>query len=116
VILGTIIGTIAIVALTIAIGMVADKKLGLVPKPEQLAEPRKLPSHAAGEAPSVAIRAGSAQLERLRTTQRCQACRTVLPAATDDEAIRYGDRKLLVLAFRCSKCSVARSLYIEPTE
>jgi hypothetical protein len=116
VILATIVGTVAIVALTIAIGMVADKKLGLVPKPEHLAEPRKLPSHVAGDAPSVAIRAGSAQLERLRTTQRCQGCRTPLPAATDGETIRYGDRKLLVLAFRCPKCAVARSLYIEPTE
>jgi len=111
-----IVGTVLIVALTIAIGMYADKKLHLAPRAEDLAAPPK-PGHAAGEAPSTAIRAGAAQLANLRARQRCRLCRTAVVADGADEEVRYAERTLLVLHFVCPACPDVRkrSLYVEPT-
>jgi len=116
VILGTIVGTAVIVAITIAIGMIADKKLALLPRAEVLDPPRpRPPGHAVGEAPATAIRAGVAQLARLRASQRCRECRTVLVASEPDDAIRYNERALAVLHFRCPSCGRNQALYVEPT-
>lgn len=115
-ILGTIIGTAVIVAITIAIGVFADKKLGLMPRAETLDPPRpRPPGHAAGEAPATAIRAGAAQLERLRASQRCRECRTVLEAAGSPDDVRYNERALVVLHFHCPACGRNQALYVEPT-
>jgi hypothetical protein len=113
-----VVGTVVIVALTIVIGMFADKKLHLAPRAEDLAAPPKPRSHAAGEAPSTAIRAGAAQLANLRARQRCKVCRTVLVADGDDEDVRYAERTLRVLHFVCPACPDVhkRSLYIEPID
>ena len=110
---GVIVGTCAIVAITIAIGMYADKRFAIVPRAEVL-RPRP-PGHAAGEAPALAIRARPAQLATLRATQRCRTCRAPLEAAGPDDTIRYGERTLAVLHFRCPGCDVNHSLYVEPT-
>jgi hypothetical protein len=109
-----VVGTVLIVALTIAVGMYADKKLA--PRAEDLAAPPKPPGHGVGEAPSTAIRAGAAQLANLRARQRCSVCRSVLVAAGDDEEVRLAERTLLVLSFRCPTCRDVRkrSLYVEP--
>lgn len=115
-IVGTIVATAVIVAITIAIGVFADKKLALLPRAEALDPPRpRPPGHAVGEAPATAIRAGTAQLARLRASQRCRECRTLLVASEPDDAIRYNDRALAVLHFRCPACGRAHSLYVEPT-
>jgi len=113
-----IIGTVVIVALTIAIGMYVDKKLHLAPRAEDLAAPPKPRSHDAGEAPSTAIRAGAAQLANLRARQRCKVCRTVLVADGADEDVRYAERNLLVLRFVCAACPDIRkrSMYVEPLD
>ena len=112
-----VVGTVLIVAITIAIGVYADKKLHLAPRAEELAAPQKPRSHAAGEAPSTAIRAGTAQLTNLRARQRCKECRTVLVADGADEGVRYAEHTLLVLHFVCPACPDVRkrSLYVEPT-
>jgi hypothetical protein len=116
VILGTIVGTAVIVAITIAIGLLADKKLGLVARAETLDPPRARPAgHALGEAPATAIRAGVAQLARLRASQRCRECRTLVVAGEPDDAIRYNERALAVLHFRCPACGRNQALYVEPT-
>lgn len=111
-----VVGTLLIVALTIAIGVYVDKKLHLAPRAEDLAARPKPPSHAAGEAPSTAIRVGAAQLVKLRVGQRCMVCRTVLAAAGADEEVRLAERTLLVLRFTCLTCPDVpdRSLYVEP--
>ncbi len=115
VIAGTIIGTAVIVALTVAIGVIADRKLGLVPRAELVAAPRpRLPGHAAGEAPATAIRARPAQLARLRTTQRCKECRAALETVAPDDAVRFGDHALAVLHLGCPACGRQRALYVEP--
>ncbi|HEY5921227.1 MAG TPA: hypothetical protein VIV11_06135, partial [Kofleriaceae bacterium] len=66
-IVATIIGTIAIVLITIAVGLLVDRKVGLLPKPKALADDKPPPpQHAAGDAPATAIRAKGGQLEKLR--------------------------------------------------
>jgi hypothetical protein len=107
----TIIGTIAIVLGTIAIGVLLTRKRA-VPTPEELAAPpKKRPAYAAGEAPATAIRAGAAQLARLRASQRCRECRTLMTAG-DEEHVRYGGGELLVIGLDCEKCGARRALYV----
>lgn len=114
--IGAIVGTIAIVLVTVAIGIWIDRKKPILPRPEDFAEPEKLPppQHAAGEAPATAIRAGESQLKTLRASQRCTECRAPMAndTATDDQ-VRYDERDLLVLHFTCTKCPAKRSMYVE---
>ena len=105
----TIVATIAIVGAVIVIGWRIERRF--VPKPAELATPKVV---RAGETPATAIRTKPAQLERLRITQRCPACRASM-TADDDEAIRYDDRRLIVLHFACPDCGRNRSLYVEPS-
>jgi hypothetical protein len=113
VIVGTILGTFMIVAITIAIGRYLDRRYAIVPRAEVL-RPRP-PGHAAGESPAMAIRARPAQLATLRSSQRCDGCRAALDANGLDDAIRLGERTLAVLHFECPGCGRKRSLYVEPT-
>ncbi len=103
--------TIAVVAVAIAIGWFVDRRFAV--KPEQLRESPK-PRDAIGSTPATAIRASDAQLARLRTAQRCTACRNEMTCG-DDDRVRYDDRTLLVLKLACSKCGAKRSLYVETT-
>jgi len=109
-----IVGTIAIVAVTITVGVLLDRRIGLLPRPKELLEAGKpKPArHDAGEAPATAIRARGAQLERLRGARRCPTCREVLVAAGDDERVRYDDRELLVIHLRCPRCDEPHALYV----
>jgi hypothetical protein len=107
-----ILGTIAIVLGTIAIGLLLTRKTPIMPNPEELAQPpKKRPAHGAGEAPATAIRAGAAQLARLKTSQRCGECRTVMVAG-DEEHVHFGGGELLVVQLRCEKCGTRRALYV----
>jgi hypothetical protein len=109
-----IIGTIAVVLATIAIGIVVDRKWGLLPRADKLAEPPvRPPLHAAGDAPATAIRASAEQLAKLRI-QRCRDCRAKLESAGEDDDVRYDERALIVLQFRCPSCATKRSVYVEP--
>ncbi len=115
---GVIVGTIAIVIATVAIGLLINRKVPLLPGPKDFEtdadrERKKLVSHGAGEAPATALRVKEPQIAKLRASQRCQACRGALDAEPDDR-VRYNDRELLVLHFRCPACNTRRSLYIEP--
>jgi hypothetical protein len=117
-VIGVVVGTIAIVLATVAIGVVVNRKLRLLPGPDdfetnQDRARKQLVSHAAGEAPATALRLDAAQIEKLRTSQRCQSCRAALEAEPDDR-VRYDNRDLLVLHARCPACNTRRSLYIEP--
>jgi hypothetical protein len=114
--IGTILGTIGVVLVVVAIGMLIDRKYSLLPKPEELAAEAKPPgrpppSYAAGEAPSTAIRARDSQLAKLRA-QRCTACRAEMRNDADD-TVRYNDRDLVVLHFTCPACATRRVLYVE---
>jgi len=108
----TVLGTIGIVAITIALGILADRRWGLIPRKERLAPAVRpaLPAHAAGQAPATAIRAAAAQIENLRATQRC--CRTVMEALPDDE-VAFDGKTLAILRFRCAACAATRSVYVQ---
>jgi hypothetical protein len=101
------------VLVTVAIGLLLDRKAPILPRPETLAEPPKPSPYAAGEAAATAIRAGDTQLAKLRTSQRCPSCRGAMTHESDDP-VRYDERELLVLHFRCPRCAAPRSLYVEP--
>ena len=107
-----IAGSLAIVAITIAFGVWATRHKGIVPTKQELldAQKPKPPRYAAGAAPATAIRAGEAQLERLRTSQRCTSCRAVMTVAGED-TVRYDERDLLVLDLHCT-CGARRGFYI----
>jgi len=107
-----IAGTIAIVLAVVALGMLLTRKRGFLLRPEELTEKKPpRPSHAAGEAPATAIRAGGEQLARLRSTQRCRECRSVMTPGSD-ERVRYGDGELIVIELRCPRCEAKRALYV----
>ncbi len=112
-----VIGTIAIVVVVVAIGVVVDRKIAILPKPQELKEmanPKRPARYGAGEAPSTAIRArGPQQLDKLRASRRCSSCREQLVPGDDDERVRYGDGELLVMHLRCPKCGETRSLYVD---
>jgi hypothetical protein len=109
--IGTILGTIAIVLIVVAVGLLVDRKRSLLPKPTELAPHKKPPpSHGAGEAPATAIRARDGQIARLRV-RRCPACRAAMTNDADD-TVRYNDRELLVLHFACTACAAKRAIYV----
>jgi hypothetical protein len=112
--IGTIIGTIAIVLITVAVGLLIDRKHAILPKPTEIMADKpehKPPTHAAGEAPATAIRARPPQLAKLRS-QRCTVCRATMTNG-DDDTVHYNERDLLVLHFTCSQCAAKRTLYVE---
>jgi RNase P subunit RPR2 len=111
---GIVVGTIAIVLVVVVIGVLIDRKVRVVPKPEDFkATERRKPAtaHAAGEAPATAIRARASQLAKLRM-QRCTHCRAELTNGPDD-TVTFDERELLVLTFSCGACGAKRSLYVE---
>ncbi|GEM_PF-5135776 len=111
-----IIGTIAIVAVMIGIGVIVNRKFAL--EPEQLArtpaKPRKglITAHEIGEAPATALRASEAQVAKLKPSLPCKTCRSILEADGTDEEVRYDGEPMRVLGFRCLQCKAKRPLYI----
>ena len=109
-----VLGTIAVIAGFIGIGVLVDRKWSIVPRPEQLAagpappEPKQL--YAPGAAAETAIAATTDELDRI--VGRRRHCRR--PMERDgDEPIRYGDRALTVVRLRCPVCGEHESLYVE---
>jgi hypothetical protein len=111
--IGVIIGTLAVVLVTVAIGLLVDRKLPILPRPEDKPEPKQLPAHPPGEAPATALQVSDAKLARLRASQRCPECRAAM-REEPDELVRYDGADLHVLRFRCTSCSGRRSLYVAP--
>jgi hypothetical protein len=111
-----VLGTVAIVGATIGLGVVIDRKWGLLPRAKELEAPRpKLSGYAAGEAPETAIAAGPMAIEKLRRDQRCPACRSPMDARADDH-VTYDGRELIVLHFQCPRDATKLSLYVAPSE
>jgi len=114
--LGAIIGTIIIVLVTIAVGLVLERKKPINPEPSSYAEARRPrpTTHGLGEAPGTAIRVGESQLANLRGGQRCPACRSEMTYAEGaDDRVRYNERDMLVLHFTCPRCATKKALYVE---
>lgn len=112
----TILGTLAIVLVTIVLGVAADRRWGILPRKERLlaaaARPRfQLPAHAAGDAPATALPLAPAALAKLRR-RRCPACRgrtTPLP----DDHVTFDGRPLLLVRARCTRCGHAHATYVD---
>jgi hypothetical protein len=111
----TVVGTIAVVLVTIVLGMLADRRWGLIPSGKQLQEaskPRPLPPpHAPGEAPATALELTPIERAKLVDRQRCAVCKVKVSLA-GDEPITYDGRVLRVLAFSCPGCGHRHSLYL----
>lgn len=116
---GVIVGTLAIVAITIVLGLWLNRRVPILPAPDDFETDKERArkqrtTHGAGEAPSTALRLHDPQVAKLRTSQRCAACRASMRNEVDDH-VRYGDDDLLVLQFTCTDCASKRSLYIAVT-
>ena len=118
--LTTILGTLAIIAATIALGVVVDRKWHIVPRKEKLraaasdAQPPRRPldvTHAPGAAPSTAVSATPAEREALRR-KPCDACGGPTAPLPDDR-VAFDGRELLVLHARCERCEARRTLYVQ---
>ncbi len=113
--IGSIASVIAIVLVTIIIGVLLDRRFGILPSPKKLAAAERKPppaaTHYAGEAPATAIRVRAGQLAKLGV-QRCATCRAEMRGEPDDH-VRYDDRELLVLHFACPACPAKRTLYVD---
>lgn len=115
--LGVVLGTLAIVAVTIAIGVLVDRKYRLLPAKEDFItdgdkQRKQLVRHAPGEAPATALREPDAQIDKLRASQRCAICRAEMCNDADD-TVHYNHSDLLVLHFTCVACAAKRTLYLE---
>ena len=111
-----VLGTVAIVGATIGLGVVIDRKWGLLPRAKELEAPRPtLSGYAAGEAPETAIAASPMALERLRRDQHCPVCKSPMDGLADDRAT-YDGRELIVVHFQCPRDATKLSLYVAATE
>ena len=112
-----ILGTIGVVAAFVAGGLWLDKRVSILPRAEELAagpelERKKKEQHAPGAAAETAITADAAELERIARRQR--HCRARMIREPDDE-VRFGDRTLRVLRFRCATCDARGRVYVALT-
>lgn len=103
----TVLGTLGVVALMVAAGIVVDRRFGVVPRPRALreaGEPRhRLPPHAPGEAPETALPTAPPRM-------RCRACRRATRLEGDGRAT-YGDRELVLRRYRCTRCDEVTTIY-----
>jgi hypothetical protein len=104
-----IIGTLAIVAVTIAAGVVLDRRYGIVPRAERLKPSRALPVPAPGEAAATPLEV--ADVTRVPAPRCC----TVMERTSDDVAI-VGQRQVTVVRFRCPRCDKQKALYVVARE
>jgi hypothetical protein len=103
----TVLGTLGVVGLVIAAGILVDRRFGVLPRPRALRDAGKpglkLPPHAPGEAPETALAAPP-------HTVRCHACRR--PAQLHDEArATYDARELVIQHYHCPRCEAITTIY-----
>jgi hypothetical protein len=108
-----ILGTILIVLATIGVGLLIDRKWGVMPRKEKLLAQNKrpaLPGYAPGEAPATALAASPEQIEKLRRA-KCTECRGEMDALPTTN-VTYEGRELLVISTRCRRCGHRCSVYV----
>jgi len=103
----TVLGTLGVVGVVIAAGIIVDRRFGILPRPRELRDAGthglKLPPHAPGEAAETALEVPPAMV-------RCRTCRrrTVLDG---ESAATFGDRALVVRRYRCPRCQAVTTIY-----
>jgi|SRR5688572_2401837 hypothetical protein len=116
---GAILGTIGIVIAVVAIGMLIDRRWGILPRPGELAAAgdakAKAKTAAAPEPPGTAaaapMRLTPKKLAAALTAQRCAGCGARVDAGPG-EPIRYADAELQLFRLTCAQCGAARGLYV----
>ncbi len=102
----TVLGSLGVVAVVIAAGMLVDRRFGILPRPRELRDgtPRVKPAlHAPGEAAETALDAPPSEV-------RCRACGR--RALLDGESrATLGGRELMVRRHRCPRCAVVTTIY-----
>jgi hypothetical protein len=115
-VLVAILGTLAIVGVFVAVGLWVDRRVSLLPRPEELAElsrPKPLGAdHEVGLAPQSALHLDTERMTRVIERQRC-ACKTQMAQDGEDE-VRYDAKRLRVVRMKCPACGAVRSLYFDP--
>lgn len=111
---GVIIGTLGIVGVVVALGMLIDRKWSILPRPGELAQidPKAPKPDPPGTTPATALRLTPKKLVAALAAQRCAECNARLTAG-DGEPIRLGDRALTVYRLTCPACSTGRALYVD---
>jgi hypothetical protein len=109
-----ILGTVGLIVAFVAGGLWIDKRVSLLPRPEELAagpalERQKRLAHAAGAAPETALTATAGELDKLVRRQR--HCRARMEREPDDEVV-YDGRTLTVMRFRCTTCGARDRIYV----
>jgi hypothetical protein len=114
---GVVIGTLAIVAGVIAIGVLIDRKWSLLPRKGEHARVAAAraapPPDPPGTTPATALRVPESRLTRLLDGQRCAACKKRIDVPAGGEPVKLGDRNLVVYRLTCPSCSASRALYVE---
>ena len=107
-----VLGTIGLVIVFVVVGVLVDRKVSLLPRPEELAQigkPRPL-IHAAGTAPETALACTADELTAHLAKRRC-ACKGKVVRAGDHEPIRYDGRELIVVPLTCASCGTHQRCY-----
>ena len=118
--LWVVLGTAALVTAFVVVGVVVDRRVPLLP-PEVaprpptpgLAPPVPLRERMApGETAASAVKVPADWRDKL-AAGRCKCGKPM--AIVSDEAIRYDDRKLVVVRSACTACGQTRSVYLDPS-
>jgi len=103
----TVVGTVGVVGLVIAAGILVDRRFGVLPRARELRDAGKpglkLPPHAPGEAAETALAAPPRIV-------RCHACRRPTQLQGEDRAT-YGARELVIQRYRCPRCDAITTVY-----
>jgi hypothetical protein len=116
--IGVVLGTLAIVAGVIALGVVIDRRWSILPRKGEYAKAAAAraapPPDPPGTTPAAALRVPMARLPRLLAAQRCASCKKRIAGSPDDgEQIVLGERALVVFRLTCASCRASRALYVE---
>jgi hypothetical protein len=111
---GVVLGTLAVVAAVIAIGVLIDRRWSILPRPEELRDEGapKPPPDPPGTVASAPLRLTARKLSRALVAQRCVTCRTRLEAGPG-EPIRFAGKELQLFRMTCGTCGAGRGLYVE---
>jgi hypothetical protein len=112
--IGVVLGTLGVVAAVVVIGMLIDRKVSLLPRPEELREmdAPKPPPEPPGTVASAPLRLTARRLAKALVAQRCVTCRTRLDAGPG-VPIRFSGKELQLFRLTCAKCGTGRGLYVE---
>jgi hypothetical protein len=112
--IGIALGTMAVVAAVIALGVVIDRRFSLLPRPGELRALDAPPPDPPGSTPAAALRVPAPRLSRVLSGQRCTSCKRRVTAG-DGSPIRLGDHALAVYKLTCPACATSRALYVDVT-